>query len=353
VLLEALTALALGGAPPPFSLGPVPSVVVTSFRADVSTSSGAESIAWQSAERFRVDPVKPGVPGVVERDGTRFDGAAGDFDGTITRHTFPARPDGYPYELVELPAVDAVLGEARGGRSVLRPVTLRARNALRATYRLPANECAALPAGSAEVWLDAETLLPVRQVERRGSRRRVVDIAYTSLNVPLTKSDFLPPVLDLDPGRADQKFRRASPEQAASRLSYAPLLPTALPPGFALAVSGWAPTSGFVGGEAAIAPRRELFAAVYRRGFERLDLTQRLAGRGGWPDDPFGVECVPVRLEDARVAGQPARYGTGPEIVPHLYWRRGRVLFTLAGPFPKADLVAIADSLAPVASPQG
>jgi anti-sigma factor RsiW len=45
-----------------------------------------------------------------------------------------------------------------------------------------------------------------------------------------------------------------------------------------------------------------------------------------------------------------ARYGAGPGITPHLYWRAGGLLYTVSGPFPKGDLVAIAESLAPLAS---
>ena len=39
---------------------------------------------------------------------------------------------------------------------------------------------------------------------------------------------------------------------------------------------------------------------------------------------------------------------TDTEIVPHLYWRSGRVLYTVSGPFPAATLTAVARSLQPV-----
>ena len=41
-------------------------------------------------------------------------------------------------------------------------------------------------------------------------------------------------------------------------------------------------------------------------------------------------------------------YASGAEIVPHLYWRAGRVLYTVSGPFPAATLAAVARSLEPV-----
>jgi hypothetical protein len=55
-----------------------------------------------------------------------------------------------------------------------------------------------------------------------------------------------------------------------------------------------------------------------------------------------------VRSERASVNGVPATYGIGETIVSHLYWREGNLLLTVSGPFPKADLVRIAESLSPV-----
>lgn len=51
------------------------------------------------------------------------------------------------------------------------------------------------------------------------------------------------------------------------------------------------------------------------------------------------------------VGGVRANYAFGPETGPHLYWREGAVLHTVSGPFPVEDLVAVADSLSPVARP--
>jgi len=156
----------------------------------------------------------------------------------------------------------------------------------------------------------------------------------------------------LRPGfeRADYGFRRTAPAHASGPLSYTPLLPSRLPPGYRLAVSGWAPRSSRTGPEGSIPPRRQLFAAVYRRGLERIDVSQRLSGGRDWPADPFGAECRFQFSERARVGGRPAFYGAGPETTPHLYWRAGSLLHTVSGPYPKATLVAIAESLRPLGS---
>ena len=77
-------------------------------------------------------------------------------------------------------------------------------------------------------------------------------------------------------------------------------------------------------------------------------MTQRLAGTTGWIDDPFGFECGSEQASTVDVGGAKATFASGAEIVPHLYWRSGRVLYTVSGPFPAATLAAVARSLEPV-----
>jgi hypothetical protein len=111
-------------------------------------------------------------------------------------------------------------------------------------------------------------------------------------------------------------------------------------------VSGWARRSGITGPEGSIPAFPWLFAARYRRGQEHIDVTQRLARAGeDWPVDPFGSECQPLRTENVTIGTVTATYGIGENTVPHLFWRDGPLLYTVSGPFPKDDLVAIAASL--------
>ena len=63
---------------------------------------------------------------------------------------------------------------------------------------------------------------------------------------------------------------------------------------------------------------------------------------------PFGFECVAETTSAVDVNGAKATFGEGGEIIPHLYWRSGRVLYTVSGPLPAATLAAIARSLKPV-----
>jgi hypothetical protein len=265
----------------------------------------------------------------------------------VTRRSFPARPDGFS-EQARLPDASYVLARSRSGKPTFTTVEIDGQPALRARYRVRRNECAGLRGGRVTFWIDAETLLPLRYEEQRPGFRRSTKIAYTAVTEPVSAKLMKRPKVRRRRDVVDQGFRRTSPVAAAAQLSYTPLLPTRVPDGFSLAVAGWAPQSGFTGAEASNPRYPDLFAAVFRRGFEHIDVTQRLGGGEDWPGDPFGVECGFVQTSAVRVNNKPATAATGPENVPHLYWRDGRLLLTISGSFPKSELVAIAESLAPV-----
>ena len=155
-----------------------------------------------------------------------------------------------------------------------------------------ANDCAGLRAGTRTVWLDRRTLLPLRVREVRGSARSTTNYTYTRVAAPLPTSAFAAPRVRLRHERVNYGFRRTAP----ARVRAAVVRPAAADGAFRR-VSSWPSPAGprgrvRTGAEGSIAPHRKLFAAVYRRGFERIDVTQRLAGGLAWPGDPFGAECI-------------------------------------------------------------
>ena len=327
----------------------VPPRPVGAFRAEVREGNRVELVGFRLPESWAQRRLFGAafVGDVVEHGGTTTYGGQGESSGIIERRTFPARPDASSFsERLAVPA-EYVLAQARAGTRALFPAREGGRSAWRTTVALHANECAGLRAGTAELWLDRATLLPLRVVERRGRQVFPTRIVYRSLG-SAGKERFLPPLVGRRPVRQDRRFRRVSALAAGAALPYTPRLPTTFPTGFTLAVTGWAPRSARTGPEASNPVYRALFAAVYRRGLERIDVTQRVAAGRGWLSDPFGAECAFVRSERAAVNGVPATYGIGETIVPHLYWRNGNLLLTVSGPFPKADLVRIAESLSPV-----
>jgi hypothetical protein len=345
--------VALVGVPPasaqPFTGGPSPTIVATSFRVQARTADGPAVLSWEGpwsyAERRGTSLARRTA--IVERGGTRYLARGGGSDGAVERRIFRARPEGFTYASRLSHYVEYVLAQARGGNRAFRVATLGGQPAWSTVVGLKANDCAGLRRGRATLWLSPSTLLPLRVVERRGRQTRVFRYSYSSLNADLPATDFARPPLGRRPTLIDQRFRRTSKGDAAGHLSYTPELPTVLPPGFSLALTGWAPRSAHTGAEGSIPPKPQLFAASYRRGFERIDVTQRLSGPNGWTGDPFGGECLFEYTEQVTVQGVQGTYGIGAEIVPHVYWREGNVLYTVSGPFPRRDLVAIANSLAP------
>ena len=225
-LVLALVALAAGS---PFAGGPVPSTVVDSFRVEVRAPSGRESIAWQAPESLAAR-----LPDgdVVEVNGTLYATSEGG-RGYVERRRFAARPDGDPPEPDLSRAIaELVLAQARGGKRQLFETTLHGRAAYRTSISLRANECSGLGAGRATIWLDRETLLPLRLVEQgAGLPAWTRSYRYDDLNVRLPESTFSPPELGKNPLREDLGFVRAAPAHAAGPLSYTPSLATVLPPG--------------------------------------------------------------------------------------------------------------------------
>lgn len=330
---------------------PRPTVVPQSFSAVLRTARATERIAWLASGSFAARPIRgEGIFGRVwEQGGSSVVTYGGPAGASRFQRMYAARPDGYrPLESLR-GASDFVLAQARAGRRILTADRLDGRAAWRARVPLRANDCAGLRSGSETLWLDRRTLLPLRVIERRAGRKPSGQrLVLERVNGPLAPGTFRPPRLPIR-YRSDAGFRRTTPAEAARHLPYAARLPAFVPEGFSLAVVGWAPRSGITGAEGSNPRYRSLFAAVYGRGVEHIDLTQRLAGRSGWLGDPFGAECVFQSEERTRVAGVRARYGAGPQTTPHLWWRRGNVLLTVSGPFPKRTLVRIASSLRPVA----
>jgi hypothetical protein len=334
-VIAPLLAAAVAIASPP----PTPARVPRSFAATVGTAS----LVWRSPEQTSYRGA--GQP-YVQRQGVDFFGAQGGLPARVVRNAYAARPDRFSelWSRLQDP-VDIVLARARGKTLQLASTSVAGRPAWRASIGLPRNECAGFARGTQTVWIARDTLLPL---QIRG-RTQATMIGYRAVNTPVPPALFAPPALGKHPQRLNQGFVRTTPARAAAKLSYGAELPENLPSGFTLAVSGWAPRSARTGPEAGNPRYAQLFAAVYRRGWEHIDVTQRLAGKTGWIDDPFGFECGSEQASKVDLGGGvKATYAAGAEIVPHLYWRAGRVLHTISGPFPAATLAAVARSLEPV-----
>jgi len=346
-VLALVTAVPAGAGLP--TGGPNPLVVPRSWRAQEQIGPQRYFLSWEEPGRYaeRRGWSLARRPWLIETAARRVLGAIRPDDGSIEKRPYLARPDAYWVSDQAGQYAEFALAQSRGGRRTLASGQAGGIPAWRTTIAVRGNDCAGLRAGSVTLWLSKRNLLLLRLSETRGTHTLTRSLSYRKVNDDLPASDFELPRLGPHPFRTDTGFRRSTPAQADANLSYTPELPTMLPNGYRLVLAGWAPRSGITGAEGSNPRYNGLFAAVYRRGVDRIDVTQRLAGPG-WQADPFGGECLVQFEENATVDGQPAFYGIGPEIPPHLYWRDGTLLYTVSGPYTKATLVAIANSLAPI-----
>lgn len=345
-----LPAVALAAAP--FSGVPVAPVTIETYQVRVATSEPSarpeiEIRTVDGAEEYRIRTPIDGFT-ITGFAGTEYTSRTEGQDGSVTRNMFAAQPDAAPAPFDRYGALTSyVVARARGGQLTLAATTLGGRAAWRAEVDLPANECAGLTPRRVRIWLARRTLLPLRVVERTRADQRVrlvTTYTYSRFNHRPPSAPFAPPPLGPAPLRINRGFLRTAPARASGPLPYIPRLPSVLPAGFELAVSGWARRSGVTGAEGSIASLPWLFAASYRNGLDRIDVTQRVSTKD-WLDDPFGGECQPLTTEPVMINGIAATYGIGQNTVPHLYWRDGPLLYTVSGPYPRDDLVTIAASL--------
>jgi hypothetical protein len=340
------TAVALAVVGTPFVGGPNPTFTANTYELTVVTRDDRVRHTVVGAERFLSIHRNPAIPDVLGRGAELFIGQTPKTRGQRIQNRYATQPDGVngPDDL-GLKLARFAVTEARAGNRTLTPDTIEGRDVLRAEIDLPANRCRDEVEGTATVWLTETTLLPKRvEIERDGKTQRWT-YRFAGFNQVFPAGILDPPALGSRPVLVSHGFLRQSPDVASGPLPYIPRLPKVLPSGFRLATSGWAARGPRTG--AGDVNRREpgLFAAVYVRGWERIEVTQRVAVNGAWKRDPFSRTCLTLRRGRTTVGTRPARYGIGPEIPSHLWWREGSLLYTISGPYPKSDLQAIAKSL--------
>ncbi len=329
----------------PFTTDPIPGFTVDTYVLVVNTGKVETRHVLGAYQRFATSSSDSSIPRIVSRDRQRITGAKGRTPGTVVRNPYIAEPDGIVVpDDIGLRLARFVVTEARSGRITLTATRIGGRDVLRATIPLAANPCQKLAAGTATLWLTRSTLLPKRLDVTRDGKTSVSTYTYASFNQSVPRRVASAPPLGRKPTTLNERFVRRNPVAAAARLPFAPRLPTRLPAGFTLAQSGWAPFGVRTGRQLLNKPDRWLFSAVYRRGWERIEVTQRVATRT-WRTDPFQRTCQILRGGRTSVGSLGARYGIGPDITSHIWYRDGNQLITVSGPYGKSDLATIARSL--------
>jgi hypothetical protein len=214
------------------------------------------------------------------------------------------------------------------------------------------------------IWADADRLavtvdqatgIPVRVVATlRSAFRQELRVDGLDLVTPV-RADRLTFPADAEVFRRDSGFRRVPLERVRETVGYAPLVPDWVPPGFVLsevAVARRAQPTGR--GERRNPPSKGVVSLSYRRGFDQLLVTTRLARPSGadaaWKDplatgEGFVDEPESVTVDGGALAGAEAELLIVPRATPHLWALTDRLVVTVSGDLDRSELLGVAGSL--------
>lgn len=267
----------------------------------------------------------------------------------------PGPPDAGPEELVierELGSAVRALLAAKDPR--IEETTYQRRAAWR--VRLPVEPNLLLYAADVDridVIVDQQTGFPLRVRETlEGELRSELRIDDLEVNGRLPESAFeirFPRRAEVL--RTDGGFRRVGLHEVAGIVGYSPLVPARLPEGYALSEVAAARRPAPTGAEGENPPSRGVVSLSYRRGFDQVIVSSRLAARRDW-SDPFAVEGVRedrerLRLSSGALEGAGAELVVGPRSIPHLWALTDELVVTVSGDLTRAELVEAAESLRP------
>jgi hypothetical protein len=208
------------------------------------------------------------------------------------------------------------------------------------------------------IWVDQETGIPVRVVERKNGRTRnelrIEELAVDAPGARVRPVRF-PPGTEVT--RSDGGFRRTSLDGVRAAVGYAPLVPGWLPDGFELAEVAAGPGQvGFTGAEAGNPPSTDVVSLSFRRGFDQILVTTRLRNVPGYPQewaDPLatgeGFVDRPQKVELGRgvLSGVEANVLVVPRNIPHLWAQTDDLVVTVGGDLSREELIRVAESLEP------
>jgi hypothetical protein len=203
-----------------------------------------------------------------------------------------------------------------------------------------------------EITVDRETGIPVRVVERKAGavlrELRVQDLVVDAELRPGTFDLEVPEGAEVN--RSGDGFRRVELGEVRALAGYAPLVPSWLPEGYELAEVAVAQRGSPTGAEAGNPPSRKVVSLSYRRGFEQLVVTTRLAGGGVWSDpvatgEGYVDDPEAITIRRGALSGAPAELVVVPRGIPHVWAQSGDLVVTVAGGLSRDELVRLAESL--------
>lgn len=203
-----------------------------------------------------------------------------------------------------------------------------------------------------EVKVDVETGIPLYSLWTvDGGLRHRLEITAVTVNQDVSRADLAVDVpADVVLSGSDQGFDRVELDDVKAFVGYAPLVPSWLPEGYELADVTAAREGGPTGSEGMNPQASGVVSLVYRRGFDRIVLSTRLAAPGDW-SDPLatgeGFVDLPeqIRLERGALSGVEANLLIVPLAIPHVWALTDDLLVTVAGDLNRDELLRVAESL--------
>jgi hypothetical protein len=285
-------------------------------------------------------------------------------------------PDGAVFEALRFRAFARVVGAVRG--AALSDAQHEGRPAWRLTAARQSGDRWPDSADALELLVDEATAVPVRlTLSREGKVVAEQSVEDLAVNEPIDAERFAPDA----PAGAEQRayeagYRQLEPAAIAADLPFAVYYPDAVPDGFALrsaalARGEWRDAEAGMQWEALATPAA-LFA--WRRGFDELSVSTRPYARSvvyegedapaRVVEDPFEstyaglltrAKAEDVTLGSGALTGLEAHVVAGAWAYPHLWVvvpasvAGEKLIVTVAGDATSAELVAVAESLAPLA----
>jgi hypothetical protein len=276
----------------------------------------------------------------------------------VERGIAPGPPDSYPPESILQTDYAALV---RAFLAAEDPRVAVTEHAGRPAWRLdvPVQVNRIVPEYSGDefsIWVDQETGIPVRIVERKNGRaRNELRIEKLAVDAPgaQVRPVRFPPGVEVT--RRNGGFRRTSLDGVQPIVGYAPLVPGRLPEGFELAEVAVGPGQvGFTGVEAGNPPSTDVVSLSFRRGFDQILVTTRRRNVPGYPQewaDPLatgeGFVDRPRTVELGRgaLSGVEANVLVVPRNIPHLWALADDLVVTVAGDLSREELIRVAESL--------
>lgn len=274
-------------------------------------------------------------------------------DGLVRGGEYRVAPDGTPeLQTLLLDYAWPAITRQRSGQSLFRLVRSRGRMVLRARTAEPAIGCVRLPAGTRTIELDPRTFVPLRVLVVRA---RKLDLRIDTVRLRAAAGT-MPAIRYAGRHRVIAgEFIPATPAEVLTfDQPFDVAMPTYLPQGFSLELTGMAASGSSLGADGVLPESGAMYAAQWRRGLETIDLTIRTGSNAltsKWDTtNPFGYACSSTRRISTTVAGHAGSYTLGAFGGARLWWRDGATMYTLTAPLSRAELVRVAESLANVRS---